>query len=31
LLYPMLANIDDEYASEGLFATTPDGLPYATA
>ena len=26
-LYPMLADIKDEYAWEGLFAQTPDGLP----
>ena len=24
----MLANIEDEYAWKGLFAKTPDGLPY---
>ena len=24
----MLADIEDEYAWEGLFAQTPDGLPY---
>ena len=27
-LLPPLAEIDDEFAWEGLFATTPDGLPY---
>jgi glycine/D-amino acid oxidase-like deaminating enzyme len=26
--YPRLADIELEYAWEGLFATTPDGLPY---
>jgi glycine/D-amino acid oxidase-like deaminating enzyme len=27
-LYPALESIDIDYAGEGLFATTPDGLPY---
>ena len=27
-LYPSLAGIEPEYAWEGLFAATPDGLPY---
>jgi glycine/D-amino acid oxidase-like deaminating enzyme len=27
-LYPALAGVPTEYAWEGLFATTPDGLPY---
>ena len=27
-LYPLLRDIEPEYAWEGLFATTPDGLPY---
>jgi glycine/D-amino acid oxidase-like deaminating enzyme len=27
-LYPALANLEPDYAWEGLFATTPDGLPY---
>jgi len=27
-LYPALADVPLEYAWEGLFATTPDGLPY---
>jgi len=27
-LYPVLAGVRPEYAWEGLFATTPDGLPY---
>jgi glycine/D-amino acid oxidase-like deaminating enzyme len=27
-LYPALAGVEAEYAWEGLFATTPDGLPY---
>ena len=27
-LYPALANIEIDYRWEGLFATTPDGLPY---
>lgn len=27
-LYPSLAGMKPEYAWEGLFATTPDGLPY---
>jgi glycine/D-amino acid oxidase-like deaminating enzyme len=27
-LFPALAGIDIEYAWEGLFAMTPDGLPY---
>jgi glycine/D-amino acid oxidase-like deaminating enzyme len=27
-LYPSLAGVGAEYAWEGLFATTPDGLPY---
>jgi glycine/D-amino acid oxidase-like deaminating enzyme len=27
-LYPALAGLEPEYAWEGLFATTPDGLPY---
>jgi glycine/D-amino acid oxidase-like deaminating enzyme len=27
-LYPMLDGMSPEYAWEGLFATTPDGLPY---
>jgi glycine/D-amino acid oxidase-like deaminating enzyme len=27
-LYPTLEGIEPEYAWEGLFATTPDGLPY---
>jgi glycine/D-amino acid oxidase-like deaminating enzyme len=27
-LYPSLADVPLEYAWEGLFATTPDGLPY---
>ena len=27
-LYPTLAGVRVEYAWEGLFATTPDGLPY---
>jgi glycine/D-amino acid oxidase-like deaminating enzyme len=27
-LWPALAAIDDEFAWEGLFAATPDGLPY---
>jgi glycine/D-amino acid oxidase-like deaminating enzyme len=27
-LYPALADVTFEYAWEGLFATTPDGLPY---
>jgi glycine/D-amino acid oxidase-like deaminating enzyme len=30
-LYPALREIDIEYAWEGLFATTPDGLPYIGA
>ena len=28
LLYPALRGVRPEYAWEGLFATTPDGLPY---
>jgi glycine/D-amino acid oxidase-like deaminating enzyme len=27
-IYPALAGVDMEYRWEGLFATTPDGLPY---
>jgi glycine/D-amino acid oxidase-like deaminating enzyme len=27
-LYPALADVPLHYAWEGLFATTPDGLPY---
>ena len=27
-LYPALADVEPDYAWEGLFATTPDGLPY---
>jgi glycine/D-amino acid oxidase-like deaminating enzyme len=27
-LYPSLRSVRPEYAWEGLFATTPDGLPY---
>jgi glycine/D-amino acid oxidase-like deaminating enzyme len=27
-LYPLLRGVEPEYAWEGLFATTPDGLPY---
>jgi glycine/D-amino acid oxidase-like deaminating enzyme len=27
-LYPSLAEVEPEYAWEGLFAATPDGLPY---
>jgi glycine/D-amino acid oxidase-like deaminating enzyme len=27
-LYPALEDVPLEYAWEGLFATTPDGLPY---
>jgi len=27
-LYPALAHVEPEYAWDGLFATTPDGLPY---
>jgi glycine/D-amino acid oxidase-like deaminating enzyme len=27
-LYPVLEDVRPEYAWEGLFATTPDGLPY---
>jgi glycine/D-amino acid oxidase-like deaminating enzyme len=27
-LYPSLAHVSPEFAWEGLFATTPDGLPY---
>ncbi len=27
-LYPILEDVEPEYAWEGLFATTPDGLPY---
>jgi glycine/D-amino acid oxidase-like deaminating enzyme len=27
-LYPLLRDVEPEYAWEGLFATTPDGLPY---
>jgi glycine/D-amino acid oxidase-like deaminating enzyme len=30
-LYPSLAEMDPEYAWEGLFAATPDGLPYIGA
>jgi glycine/D-amino acid oxidase-like deaminating enzyme len=29
--YPALAHVEPEYAWEGLFATTPDGLPYIGA
>jgi glycine/D-amino acid oxidase-like deaminating enzyme len=27
-LYPVLDGVEPDYAWEGLFATTPDGLPY---
>jgi glycine/D-amino acid oxidase-like deaminating enzyme len=30
-LYPLLDGVTPEYAWEGLFATTPDGLPYIGA
>jgi glycine/D-amino acid oxidase-like deaminating enzyme len=30
-LYPSLADVGPEYAWEGLFASTPDGLPYIGA